>query len=158
MNRGTSRREIEHNHTDIKKVRTLGYYRQRLINVKVQVRNLQNPSKLPMCVNYYVRYRLFFSCALVFPHHSKRKLFGLKTDALVVGQLSCVVFIFLIFLFRYTGSYAENGHTKPLLNLLLPLYSEQTTTWPSGVQVDAEKASMEYYCPTWKWICFGGSV
>ena len=102
MNRGTSRREIEHNHTDIKKkVRTLGYYRQRLINVKVQVRNLQNPSKLPMCVHYYVRYRLFFSCALVFPHHSKRKLFGLKTDAVVVGHISCVVFIFLIFLFRY---------------------------------------------------------
>ena len=109
MNRRTSRRKIEHNHTDIKKVRTLGYYRQRLINVKVQVGNLQNPSKLPMCVNNYLLYRLFYSCALVFPHHSKRKLFGLKTDALVVWQLSCVVFIFLIILFRYTGSYAERG-------------------------------------------------
>ena len=87
MNRRTSRRKIEPNHTDIRKVCTLGYYRQRLIIVKVQVRNLQNPSKSPVCVNNYLLYRVFYSCALIFPHHSKRKLFGLKTDALVVWQL-----------------------------------------------------------------------
>lgn len=52
--------------------------------LKFKVRNFQNPSKLPTCLNYYLRYRLFYSCALVFPSYNNRKLFGLKKDALVV--------------------------------------------------------------------------
>lgn len=64
-------------------------------------------------------------------------------------EAACIV----CFDFRYALDLVNQSK-----QIMLLLYSKQAATWPTGVQVDVKKASMECYHVAGQWICFGGSL